>query len=1175
MNLFELNGLSHPLPLPRRWRVCPLRHYRVNHACMGTGEAYLAPYGFLGSAGGYLTISNLFIFLFLFSSFTEASVELSWNLKSGYHQKAQPYDHLLGILGAVKQKSKPSNLSSNASLQDQIRAVLSLPSLQEFLAETATAEIFLEKVEDGFLSQFILVRDPLVGEFFCQLLLPFHVDDDRFPALLALHGHGENAESFSERSLIQNLVLQGVVVIIPWFRAMRRIYEDEINPKLMRLGFPLMGIRIYEALRAIEVLKNLKIVDLDRLGVIGHSGGSSIASLVSYCTPAIKACVSDYETSFGENQDSGCCEHLPKLRGIASQIHEITNHPCPLLKAPYNYSPREDQVLDFLRGQLNPPGISSQSKTLLATTKQAVNRVRAISVQALVKTSPSITRVENQLTNLIQKSLAIPHPSMRDEILAEAGNLGIFLGTPNLASKALKDMTLPFQALELRLKLMSSLKTHQAEFATEFEKISDLCSSFEKTENREAALAWTAARLAEKLQIDFAQKLLSQMQKTSEKQEVIDSLHLVFEAMLRKGKVEAFLLGAKIFQKPQNRISLMLEGSKRLLQKSKREKLLREAQKTLLKHGGKLDPTLTKLFQIQLRLSSQSRLSKLGRAKLDKTLKSLSINSFPQTKELLKTLLFRDQFRRFSILLPKLESVEAQLELLVSLYTESGSSPAQTQFLLKSLEEVLPGIHPPRDRLPFMRVILNETGDNQKGLLFKTWFIKAINTLDNARTKFERIQDEFFGLLEIAVSFGKTELILETLKRFPNDYPMDHLISKVFEFYSDSDQGLWAWKFADRMSKTTLRPSTLSQIKAFQKKYENPWENFLESRETFLHHVCFASKLHELLEPHHYPIHDPSLPALNTKKCLARLLQPPGSKENIERALILYRSQEILSIGDKRQISTKIIPRILEVKEDREEIDQLLMQAIHGFQTQRESNKIREAQSHIKGPFQSLLARVEVSQTFSFEKRVKELSEILILQKKMDTPEKRADILLELLSLSPLQMPVAKIVEIINEIQEVSHNLEPEDIQSVSQNLMEYCLNHGWGMEAVEKVPLLGKFLSPRAADVSLSQALNFSLLFHRLGQVSKSREWLRNTLKAIWGAFPSSESLVALRDLSEERQHQQLALPDGLLKELARQLAHRVSREISNNEEFCETIEEIKSSESMSTLEPLVEVCR
>lgn len=138
------------------------------------------------------------------------------------------------------------------------------------------------------------------------------------PAVLACHGHGngyidavgldsdykelENP-GIHNRFAVQ-LVKQGMVVVIPeimGFGVRRMAEELKSNPnysscgtlssQLLVYGRTLAGMRVYEAMRAVDYLASRPDVDAGRIGAYGFSGGSLVAAFASGLDERIKATV--------------------------------------------------------------------------------------------------------------------------------------------------------------------------------------------------------------------------------------------------------------------------------------------------------------------------------------------------------------------------------------------------------------------------------------------------------------------------------------------------------------------------------------------------------------------------------------------------------------------------------------------------------------------------------------------------------------------------------------------------------------------------------------------------------------------------------------------------------------------------------------------------------------------
>lgn len=139
------------------------------------------------------------------------------------------------------------------------------------------------------------------------------------PAVLACHGHGNgmrDAAGFDEvgheleeagiynRFAVQ-LVRQGMIVVIPEIMGFgdRRL-ESELKAgsssnnscaalasQLLMYGRTLAGMRVYEAIRAIDYLESRSDVDAEKIGVFGFSGGGLIGAYTSALDERVKATV--------------------------------------------------------------------------------------------------------------------------------------------------------------------------------------------------------------------------------------------------------------------------------------------------------------------------------------------------------------------------------------------------------------------------------------------------------------------------------------------------------------------------------------------------------------------------------------------------------------------------------------------------------------------------------------------------------------------------------------------------------------------------------------------------------------------------------------------------------------------------------------------------------------------
>lgn len=222
---------------------------------------------------------------------------------------------------------------------------------QEFLTVTCTAiierELFIEKK--------LLFQNQHVGSFEVIMLLSKQISA-LHPIIIGLHGHGQSAEKFQKEFFVEDLVEEGFSFIIPSFRAMG-LTETEyiISKRLLLNGFTLMGLRVYETLLVEKYLNTLNYIDQNKICLMGHSGGSSVASFISVLSPLIKVKVVDCESSFIDITDLYGIydEIIPDLVDYAQTIHNYgVTSGTKKLKVSYGYINSKQKVVEFFKKHL-------------------------------------------------------------------------------------------------------------------------------------------------------------------------------------------------------------------------------------------------------------------------------------------------------------------------------------------------------------------------------------------------------------------------------------------------------------------------------------------------------------------------------------------------------------------------------------------------------------------------------------------------------------------------------------------------------------------------------------------------------------------------------------------------------------------------------------------------------
>ena len=218
-----------------------------------------------------------------------------------------------------------------------------------------------EDIHDDYIERELLFEDEYVGTF-CVLMLVPSVKKNKYPVVVGFHGHGSNSFDFWDNYMGIELVRQGFVVIIPFFRAMvnfrERKYDNILSRYLLQEGFTLMGIRVYESLLVLKYLKYNDMINNERIGALAHSGGSAAASLIVRLSNDIKAFVRDYRSNyldfFVEVKQFGSihCETIPALSYYRNTINNEETLAIPVLNVPYGFKEEKHKILEFFAKNL-------------------------------------------------------------------------------------------------------------------------------------------------------------------------------------------------------------------------------------------------------------------------------------------------------------------------------------------------------------------------------------------------------------------------------------------------------------------------------------------------------------------------------------------------------------------------------------------------------------------------------------------------------------------------------------------------------------------------------------------------------------------------------------------------------------------------------------------------------
>ncbi len=199
----------------------------------------------------------------------------------------------------------------------------------------------------------LLVEDPLVGAFPLRVLAPPGVDARRLgdrPAILFLTGHLDTADSFVTEYDGLAFADAGYVVVTLEARADDAgPVEDWVAQTLLVNGFTLLGLRAYEALLALRVMRSMEGLDPSRLGLLGHSGGGTLVNAMVRLDPAVAAAATDHHTEFHHLAEERfvLCETISALAPWAQQISDPSTAPMPMKRVEYGWPDGAAGVIAF------------------------------------------------------------------------------------------------------------------------------------------------------------------------------------------------------------------------------------------------------------------------------------------------------------------------------------------------------------------------------------------------------------------------------------------------------------------------------------------------------------------------------------------------------------------------------------------------------------------------------------------------------------------------------------------------------------------------------------------------------------------------------------------------------------------------------------------------------------
>ena len=242
-----------------------------------------------------------------------------------------------------------------SELQAALAEAANIRFLLEGLAERPlqVAVLSEEETEDGLLRR-LLLTDPFVGSFEALLLLPEGAGPH--PAVVAHPGDSELAADFLRHRFGRLFPGRGMAILTVEPRANDGDrFENRATRRLLREGFTLAGLRVYETLLARKYLRWRAEIDGQRIGLLGHTEGSAVCNLAARLELGWAASVVDLTTVYASLKDDGMLldESSPALFSWHQVVEDLQTTPSPSLLVEYDYAAGPEPILGFFSKQLD------------------------------------------------------------------------------------------------------------------------------------------------------------------------------------------------------------------------------------------------------------------------------------------------------------------------------------------------------------------------------------------------------------------------------------------------------------------------------------------------------------------------------------------------------------------------------------------------------------------------------------------------------------------------------------------------------------------------------------------------------------------------------------------------------------------------------------------------------
>ena len=735
----------------------------------------------------------LFLIPGLLSQLSAEAVRIQTNYYTTYNPHDRPYDSFLeAIPGANDLKSlkqaqellrttakilpsvSQGSQVSETSLKGRITSALKLDWFLERIQESpVSVELIGETLLDEYVQQDYKITHKLLGSFPVMLLLPERTSG-KSPAILGLHGHGGSMEDFRDILMGAELARAGYVVLIPRFRAMYNLYEREIARDLISRGHYLMSLRVLEMIIVTGALEAHPQVDSQKIGILAHSGGSSVAHLLARIHPVYSACVSDYDSSYHFPWEEICCETVPALARLSREINNRFRFPFPALKVPYHFSPSQGSILQFFRTHLGPGSpIKSHQNRELINHDLVFKFIQASRLSAKKESTRQMLSVVKSALDQVHKQR---FDSKVDQSLSSLVSTLLHLKQPLLALSTAKLMRLPEVRLMEITSLLSRLKPKSDRSIIEdgFSFIEVELSRFDSKINSNRIAAKICSRLSKNgkhgLALILFKTLSLSVPEMSRPSELRDNLEVLMEHLILSTEPHEEILSHLESFPIDFQISVLSRTGEKTLSARLRQSLRRKLAEPLSRKN------LQPFYQALIPMLLSRVFPEYGDSDVEidqRILRKIRNLKVSEAFELTSEFLNKEDWRGVEITLSKLEMVEDKIEILLEMISRASQKKAPRD-LLELLEPLLARVENPATRAGHREEILNFLIEHSHRILASKVISLALKDIENIEAPFDRYA-HVENLGELALQLGDKKALKILLRLTPPEYDQSKL----------------------------------------------------------------------------------------------------------------------------------------------------------------------------------------------------------------------------------------------------------------------------------------------------------------------------------------------------------------------------------------------------------------